>query len=125
MKMGYFWRKQYDPYIENAVYSPPWKDGAVKKMTPCGDCSQFHILVGRICSGNAWPYGYHGILLESNKKLHPWKYHQGSGHAKIGQLVPESYEGKKILFILPLNLITLFPSKRAIGLLFFSSYPAK
>lgn len=80
MKRGYFWRKQYDPYLENTVYGPPWKDGAVKKMTYCEDCSQFHISMDGTCSGNASPYGYHGIVLESNKKLHSWKYYQGSGH---------------------------------------------
>lgn len=71
MKMGCFWRKHYDPYKENTVSSPPRKDRAVKKMTPCDDCSQLHVLIDGMCPGNVWPSGYHGILLESNKNYTP------------------------------------------------------
>lgn len=71
MKTGCFWRKHYDPYKENTVSSPPRKDRAVKKMTPCDDRSQLHVLIDGMCPGNVWPSGYHGILLESNKNYTP------------------------------------------------------
>lgn len=67
MKMGYFWRKQYDPYKENTVCSPPWKARAVKTMTSYGDCSHFHLLIDGMCPGNMWPYEYPGILLGGNE----------------------------------------------------------
>lgn len=76
MKMGYFWRKEYDPYKENLVDSTLQKDRAVRMMSLCGDCSQFHIFTNGMCLGNVWPHGQPGILLESNKNYGPEKYHR-------------------------------------------------
>lgn len=124
MKMGYFHRKQYDPYKENTVHSTSWKDREVRKMTPWGDHNQFHILIDGMCPGSVWPYRY-GIQLEGNKTWISEKATKVLGMQKIVSQDQKVTRDKKIFLLFTYKFNYLFPSKHPIGLLHFSSYLLK